>query len=130
MCRCDPRPVFLDDPDPSSAAQLKKYRSDVPFAFPGEEPTAIRRRRLANAAGLYALALVRDIDGVTGETIRPPIFVGGLFSLAGLAPFRRLVYPVPAAASKPLAEEVVRQLPLFSHGTAPPGELTPGAAMQ
>jgi len=67
------------------------------LAIGGEEPTAIRCRCLVNAAGLYAPALARAIDGVPRETIPPAYFCRGVyFSLAGRAPFRRLVYPVSA----------------------------------
>jgi L-2-hydroxyglutarate oxidase LhgO len=62
----------------------------------GSEPTSIRCRCLVNAAGLYAPALAHTIDGVPRETIPPAYFCRGVyFSLAGRAPFRRLVYPVP-----------------------------------
>jgi L-2-hydroxyglutarate oxidase LhgO len=64
----------------------------------GDEPTSIHCRWLVNAAGLYAPALAGAIDGVPRETIRPAYFCRGVyFSLAGRAPFRRLVYPVPPA---------------------------------
>jgi L-2-hydroxyglutarate oxidase LhgO len=67
------------------------------LAIGGEEPTAIRCRCLVNAAGLYAPALARAIEGVPRETIPPAYFCRGVyFALAGRAPFRRLVYPVPA----------------------------------
>ncbi len=64
----------------------------------GDEPAAIRCRFLVNAAGLYAPALARAIDGVPPETIPPAYFCRGVyFTLTGRAPFRRLVYPVPMA---------------------------------
>ena len=66
------------------------------LAIGGDEPTCIRCRCLVNAAGLYAPALAQAIDGVPRETIPPAYFCRGVyFSLAGQAPFRRLVYPVP-----------------------------------
>ena len=66
------------------------------LAIGGDEPTTIRCRLLVNAAGLYAPALARSIEGVPRETIPPAFFCRGVyFSLAGRAPFRRLVYPVP-----------------------------------
>jgi L-2-hydroxyglutarate oxidase LhgO len=66
------------------------------LAVGGDEPTSIRCRCLVNAAGLYAPALAQAIDGVPRETIPPAYFCRGVyFSLAGRAPFRRLVYPVP-----------------------------------
>ena len=68
------------------------------LAIGGDEPTAIRCRFLVNAAGLYAPALARAIEGVPPETIPPAYFCRGVyFTLTGRAPFRRLIYPVPVA---------------------------------
>jgi L-2-hydroxyglutarate oxidase LhgO len=62
----------------------------------GDEPTSLRCRWLVNAAGLHAPALARAIEGVPEETIPPAYFCRGVdFTLAGRAPFMRLVYPVP-----------------------------------
>jgi len=61
----------------------------------GEEPATIRCRCVVNAAGLYAPAVARAIDGVPRETIPPAYFCRGVYFSLGRAPFRRLVYPVP-----------------------------------
>src|SRR5437764_12244364 len=62
----------------------------------GDEPTAIRCRYLVNAAGLYAPAVARSIEGVPRESILPAYFCRGVyFTLSGKTPFRRLIYPVP-----------------------------------
>ena len=62
----------------------------------GDEPTTIRCRLLVNAAGLYAPKLALAIEGIPRRTIPPAYFCRGVyFTLAGRAPFRRLVYPVP-----------------------------------
>jgi L-2-hydroxyglutarate oxidase LhgO len=62
----------------------------------GGEPTTIRCRLLINAAGLYAPALARSIEGVPPESIPPAYFCRGVyFTLSGRSPFRRLIYPVP-----------------------------------
>jgi L-2-hydroxyglutarate oxidase LhgO len=62
----------------------------------GEEPTTIRCRWLINAAGLYAPALARSIEGVPPETVPPSYFCRGVyFTLSGRSPFTRLIYPVP-----------------------------------
>lgn len=67
------------------------------LAVGGEEPTTLRCRFLVNAAGLYAPALARAIEGLPRETILPAYFCRGVyFSLSGRAPFRHLIYPVPA----------------------------------
>ena len=68
------------------------------LATGGDEPGTIRCRYLVNAAGLYAPALARAIDGLPRDTIPPAYFCRGVyFTLGGQAPFRRLVYPVPPA---------------------------------
>jgi L-2-hydroxyglutarate oxidase LhgO len=62
----------------------------------GDEPTTLRCRYLVNAAGLYAPAVARAIDGVPPESIPPAYFCRGVyFTLSGRSPFRRLIYPVP-----------------------------------
>jgi L-2-hydroxyglutarate oxidase LhgO len=54
---------------------------------------------LVNAAGLGAQALARSIAGMPAKLVPPLHYVkGSYFSLAGRAPFARLVYPVPAGA--------------------------------
>ena len=62
----------------------------------GDEPTTIRCDVLVNAAGLYAPALARAIEGIPLDTIPPAYFCRGVyFTLLGRTPFRRLIYPVP-----------------------------------
>jgi L-2-hydroxyglutarate oxidase LhgO len=62
----------------------------------GDEPTTLRCRLLVNAAGLYAPAVARAIEGVPTESIPPAYFCRGVyFTLSGRTPFRRLIYPVP-----------------------------------
>lgn len=68
------------------------------LAVGGDEPTVIGCRFVVNAAGLYAPSLAQAIEGVPKQTIPPAYFCRGVyFTLAGRAPFRRLVYPVPVA---------------------------------
>lgn len=62
----------------------------------GDEPSQIRCRYLVNAAGLFAPALAKSIDGIPLDTIPPAYFCRGCyFTLSGRTPFRRLIYPVP-----------------------------------
>jgi L-2-hydroxyglutarate oxidase LhgO len=66
------------------------------LAVGGTEPTRIRCRRLVNAAGLFAPALARAIDGIPPDSIPPAYFCRGVyFTLSGKTPFRHLIYPVP-----------------------------------
>ena len=61
--------------------------------------TRLATRRLVNAAGLHALALARRFEGLEQQLVPQAGFAkGNYFTLAGKAPFSRLVYPVPEAA--------------------------------
>ena len=62
----------------------------------GGAPMELACRVLVNAAGLHAPAIARSIVGVPSQTIpRAWLCKGSYYSLAGRAPFQRLVYPVP-----------------------------------
>jgi L-2-hydroxyglutarate oxidase LhgO len=64
----------------------------------GEQPMRIRARSVVNAAGLAACDIARSIDGLAADAVpRAVRCKGSYFSLAGKAPFSRLVYPVPEA---------------------------------
>jgi L-2-hydroxyglutarate oxidase LhgO len=66
------------------------------LAVGGDEPTTLRCNCLVNAAGLFAPALARAIDGIPEASIPPAYFCRGVyFTLSGRSPFRRLIYPVP-----------------------------------
>jgi L-2-hydroxyglutarate oxidase LhgO len=61
----------------------------------GGEPT-LRARRLINSAGVEAPALARLIEGLPRECIPVEhLAKGSYFTLAGRAPFQRLIYPLP-----------------------------------
>lgn len=60
------------------------------------EPPVVSTRRLINSAGLEATRVAHLLRGFPAAWIPTPYFAKGTyFSLAGLAPFRHLVYPVP-----------------------------------
>jgi L-2-hydroxyglutarate oxidase LhgO len=62
----------------------------------GAAPMALRTRLLVNSAGLHAQTLARRIEELDGRHIPPLHWARGhYFSLAGRAPFSRLVYPLP-----------------------------------
>jgi len=61
--------------------------------------TTLLARTVVNSAGLTAPDLARRIDGIPPEHIPPQYYAKGCyFTLAGRAPFSRLIYPVPEAA--------------------------------
>jgi L-2-hydroxyglutarate oxidase LhgO len=60
------------------------------------ETVFLKAKIFINAAGLGAISIARAIEGFPGEAI-PTLYLarGCYFALAGRAPFRRLVYPIP-----------------------------------
>jgi L-2-hydroxyglutarate oxidase LhgO len=61
----------------------------------GKEAMRIECNTVVNSAGFHAQAVARSIRGVPAETIPPTYYaIGHYYTLAGKAPFRRLVYPV------------------------------------
>jgi L-2-hydroxyglutarate oxidase LhgO len=64
----------------------------------GREPGRYRFRTVVNAAGYSAPSVAHSLRGLDEKTIPIPYFAKGhYFVLAGPAPFRRLVYPLPGA---------------------------------
>ena len=62
----------------------------------GSAPLELRANQVVNATGLSAVALARSIAGMPAATLPVAGFAkGSYFSLAGKAPFSRLIYPVP-----------------------------------
>ena len=65
----------------------------------GDAPATLCARRVVNSAGLGAPALARAIDGLDPRHVpREHLAKGCYFTLAGRAPFSRLIYPAPGAA--------------------------------
>lgn len=65
----------------------------------GAERMTLECKILINSAGLYAPSLARRIAGIPPASIPRDYYCRGVyFALAGRAPFRRLVYPVPEHA--------------------------------
>jgi L-2-hydroxyglutarate oxidase LhgO len=61
----------------------------------GAEPMSLRCGSVINSAGLNAQAVATSISGIPPPTVPPTFFaIGHYYTLAGRAPFRRLIYPV------------------------------------
>ncbi|WP_213953949.1 NAD(P)/FAD-dependent oxidoreductase [Variovorax sp. dw_954] len=72
---------------------------DGAIVLKAADGTLLRCRSVINAAGLVAPALARRFDGLDPALVPTPYFAkGNYFTLAGRAPFSRLIYPVPEAA--------------------------------
>jgi L-2-hydroxyglutarate oxidase LhgO len=64
-----------------------------------QDGTCLAARTVVNAAGLSAPGLARRFEGLAAAKVPKSFYAkGSYFSLAGRAPFRHLVYPVPEAA--------------------------------
>jgi L-2-hydroxyglutarate oxidase LhgO len=67
--------------------------------FGGNDAMALSCATLINAAGLHAPSLARRIEGIPPASIPAEYLCkGSYFTLAGRAPFSRLIYPVPQHA--------------------------------
>jgi L-2-hydroxyglutarate oxidase LhgO len=65
----------------------------------GDTATTLLARTVVNSAGLTAPDMARRIAGMPAPCIPPQYYAKGCyFTLAGRAPFSRLIYPVPEAA--------------------------------
>jgi len=62
----------------------------------GEEPMRLEAERLINSAGLHAAKVAAAIEGLDARHVPALRYArGNYFSLAGRAPFSRLIYPLP-----------------------------------
>jgi L-2-hydroxyglutarate oxidase LhgO len=69
----------------------------------GDTPSQIACRTFVNAAGLGAQTLARGLRGLDPATVPGQVLAkGNYFSLAGKAPFSRLIYPLPVPGSSGL----------------------------
>ena len=65
----------------------------------GAQPMRIRARVVVNSAGLHAQHVAGSLQGLPADRVPPSYYCkGNYYSLAGRAPFSRLVYPVPESA--------------------------------
>ncbi len=64
------------------------------------EPIVVASRMLVNAAGLWAQQVAQRVEGMPPERIpKQYLAKGNYFVMSGKAPFSRLIYPLPTAAS-------------------------------
>ena len=65
----------------------------------GEQPMQVLARRVVNSAGLHAPKVAASLEGFPPAHVPPSYYCkGNYYSLAGRAPFSRLIYPIPEAA--------------------------------
>jgi L-2-hydroxyglutarate oxidase LhgO len=84
---------------PVAHADCSATRKEGAIIVTTEDGSEVAASIVVNAAGLHAPALARRFAGFD-EALAPPAYFakGSYFTLAGRAPFSRLVYPVPAKA--------------------------------
>lgn len=83
--------LVLQSPVLGGAVEDDGIRLDVG----GAEPISLKCRTVVNSAGLNAQAVARSIAGVPMQAIPSSFYaIGHYYTLAGKAPFRRLIYPV------------------------------------
>ncbi len=62
----------------------------------GADQSIVHARHFINAAGLHALSVAKDIEGLAANHIPQACFAkGSYYSYMGHVPFKRLIYPVP-----------------------------------
>jgi L-2-hydroxyglutarate oxidase LhgO len=70
-----------------------------PIRVTTQDGTELACKVLVNAAGLSAVAIARRLDGLDQSLLPQAHYAkGNYFTLAGKAPFSRLIYPVPEKA--------------------------------
>ena len=70
-----------------------------PLRVRSEDGTELAARWVVNAAGLNAVAVAHRIEGLDQRLLPQAAYAkGNYFTLAGKAPFSRLIYPVPEHA--------------------------------
>lgn len=80
----------------SSVGRLRAGDRGIEVVLEGECEPLLRARWVINASGLYAPDLARCTEGFPADKVPPTCFAkGSYFTLAGRAPFTRLIYPVP-----------------------------------
>ncbi len=82
----------------NSPLALAQCTQDAIF-LEANDGTRLQASTVVNAAGLHAPSLARQFSGLDARHIPAAHFAKGTyFTLAGKAPFNRLIYPVPEAA--------------------------------
>ena len=84
---------------PVQHIHLTQGTATHPIGLRTQDGTELACKVLVNAAGLNAVALAQSMQGLGKQRLPGAYFAkGNYFTLAGKAPFSRLIYPVPEAA--------------------------------
>ncbi len=78
---------------------VRQGTASHPIRVCTQDGTELACKVLVNAAGLSAVAIARGMDGLDKSLLPQAHYAkGNYFTLAGKAPFSRLIYPVPEKA--------------------------------
>ncbi len=78
---------------------VRQGTASHPIRVCTQDGTELACKVLVNAAGLHAVAIARGMDGLDKNLLPHAHYAkGNYFTLAGKAPFSRLIYPVPEKA--------------------------------
>lgn len=84
---------------PVQRIALRQGTATHPILVTTQDGTELACKVLVNAAGLNAVALAERMEGLDKNLLPQAYFAkGNYFTLAGKAPFSRLIYPVPEKA--------------------------------
>jgi len=76
--------------------KLEPKGSQIQVLVHGDDPMRLQANTVINCAGLGAVALANQCDGLAKKCVPTQVLAkGNYFALAGKAPVRRLIYPVP-----------------------------------
>ena len=80
----------------SPVLQGRAVKGGVELEVGGKEPMNLNCRLVVNSAGLHAPALAKKIAGMPSNQVPSAYYAkGNYFTLAGISPFSRLIYPGP-----------------------------------
>ncbi|MGE0742487.1 MAG: NAD(P)/FAD-dependent oxidoreductase [Hyphomonadaceae bacterium] len=80
----------------ASVASMRVESNGVAIWLEGDGEPSLKARLVVNAAGLDAAPLTHRVEGLDPAHAHPSYYAkGSYFTLAGRAPFSRLVYPAP-----------------------------------
>ena len=84
---------------PVQSVGLQQGTATRPIRITTQDGTELACKVLVNAAGLNAVALAQSMHGLDKSLLPTAHYAkGNYFTLAGKAPFSRLIYPVPETA--------------------------------
>ena len=96
--RTDGGDIVLGSPIVSGEVVGDGVDGGIDLDVGGGDPGRFRFRTVVNAAGFSAPAVARTLRGLDARFVPAPYFARGhYFTVSGVSPFKRLVYPLPGS---------------------------------